>query len=117
MLEKIFLVILLFTVLFVAFNPQYIDPSQNLDFPSFSDIFSFGYEITIGSVEVVVSTFKERLGQWQDNVIGFRLKDYINSFIMDMPVINTLVTFVKKCLNPLENIYVKIAEWLIDKLG
>ena len=113
--------------------------------PSFNDSFSFGYELTIGTFEVVASIFKgpdalfSRFEQWRVTLFGdVKLFDFVTKWISkcitilndiaeSLPVIGPLKRFIDssleplegfidKVLEPLEDVFGNLAEWIRDKI-
>ena len=123
MIKKIFVLILVFVLLFVAFNPSYLDPTLESELPTFSEIFLFGYELTVGSVEVVTSIFKgpeaflERFSMWRSNVFGeFTVLDFLDSFTDRIPVVRTLKRFAENVIAPLDDVFTDLSDWIRRKL-
>lgn len=123
MIKNIFVLILVFVLLFVAFNPSYLDPTLEPQLPTFSEIFLFGYELTVGSVEVVTSIFKgpdaflERFSSWRSNVFGeFTVLDFLDSFTDRIPVVRTLKRFAENVIAPLDDVFTDLSDWIRRKL-
>ena len=121
MAEKIFVVILVFVLLFVAFNPTYLSSESEL--PTFSRIFVFGYELTVGSVEVLISVFKgpgalaDRFAAWRVNVFGqVTVFDFIDNFTDRLPVVRTLKGFVEAVISPLQDVFAELSTWIRNRL-
>lgn len=108
--------------------------SSHVGVSSYNDVFSFGYELTIGSFEVVTSIFKgpnvlfARFEQWRDTLFGdVKLFDFIfkwistivdnlNKIAESLPVIGPLKRFVDNILAPFESIFKDILEWAKEKI-
>ena len=123
MTKNIFILILVFVLLFVAFNPSYLYPEEQKTLPTFSEIFLFGYELTVGSVEVLTSIFKgpeaflERFSTWRSNVFGeFTVLDFLDSFTDRIPVVRTLKRFAENVISPLEDVFSDLSDWIRRKL-
>ena len=90
---------------------------------SFDDIFSFGYELTIGTVEVVTSIFKgpeafvERFNQWRVCIFGdVTVFDFIDNFTDRLPVIREIKNFVKDVIEPLNEDFGNLVTWIQEKI-
>ena len=123
MIKNIFILILVFVLLFVAFNPSYLDPSLEPELPTFSEIFLFGYELTIGTFEVFTSIFRgpealhERFSIWRDHIFGdFTVLDFLDSFTDRLPVIRTLKRFAENVIAPLEDVFTDLTDWVRRKI-
>lgn len=121
MYKKIFVVILSFVLLFVAFHPAYLEPGAG--FPTFDEMFDFGYEITIGTVEVGASIFKgpsaflTRFDKWRRAVFGdVTLLDFLDELTDRLPVIRTLKNFVEGVLEPLSDSFKDLTAWIKDHI-
>ena len=119
--KKIFVVILSFVLLFVVFHPSYLEPSSG--FPTFDEMFDFGYEITVGTIEVAVSIFQgpskflARFDKWRHVVFGdTTLLDFIDELTDRLPVIRTLKNFVEGVLEPLSDSFENISNWIKEHL-
>ena len=98
-----------------------MDPSNGV--PEFSEIFTFSYELTIGSLEVVSCIFKgpdaflTRFSVWRSNVFGdVRIIEYIDNFTDQMPVLRDLKSFAESVITPLKDVFSDIAEWVREKI-
>ena len=121
MSDNIFILILCFVLLFVAFNPLVLEPDAEL--PTFNEMFAFGYEITIGTVEMAASIFKgpdvfiDRFSIWRINVFGENtIVSYLDRITDDLPVVRTLKNFAETVLSPLEDVFSDLSEWIRDKI-
>ena len=121
MTEKIFAVILIFTLLFIAFNPEYMVPDAEM--PRFSDVFVFGYEIIVGPFEIMKSAFDgpdafvSRFSQWRSNVFGeITLLDFLDNITDRVPVLRNVKNFVESVIAPLEDVFGDLSEWIRKKL-
>ena len=119
--KKIFAVILTFVLLFVAFHPSYLEPGA--EFPTFDEMFDFGYEITVGTIEVAVSIFQgpskflTRFDKWRHAVFGdVTLLDFLDELTDRLPVIRTLKNFVEGVLEPLSDSFENISNWIKEHL-
>ena len=103
--------------------------------PSFNGAFSFGYELTIGTIEVVTSIFKgpeaffDRFDQWRVTVFGDvtvwgfltsiveRSIDFLDSIALKIPVVRELKQVIDNILLPFENIISDVVDWINEKIG
>ena len=122
-MKNILLLILCFTLLFVAFHPEYKSPSGLYGTPSFSDIFGFGYELTFGTLEVVVSIFDgpsaliARFTTWRKAIFGDNtIISYLDTFTDKLPIVRTLKNFAEFVIQPLEDVFIDLSEWIRNKL-
>ena len=118
-MKNILILFLCFTLLFVAFHPDYMSSGV----PSFSEIFGFGYELTIGTLEVFVSVFKgpdaliTRFTQWRTVIFGENtIISFLDAFTDRLPIVRTLKDFAESVIQPLEDVFSDLAEWLRKKL-
>lgn len=126
MMRNIFIVILCFTLLFVAFHADtYLSPNENGEFAtvSFEEIFGFGLELTVGTFQVLTSIFKgptvfyNRFTQWRKVVFGdFTLIDFIDNFTDRFPALRITKDFVESVLSPLQDVFEDLSEWIREKL-
>ena len=122
MMRNFAMFILVFVLLYLAFHQAYLDPSNGV--PEFSDIFTFSYELTVGSLEVVSCIFKgpdaflTRFSVWRSNVFGdVRIIEYIDNFTDQMPVLRDLKSFAESVITPLKDVFSDIAEWVREKIS
>lgn len=123
MSRNVVIFILCLVLLFVAFNPEYLYPSDNPEednFPSFSEMFAFGYELTFGSLEVFVSVFKgpealiTRFTQWRTVVFGeFTIISFLDSFTDRIPIIRGIKDFFEPLIDEMSD----FGDWVKDKIG
>ena len=102
---------------------------------SFDDIFGFGYELTIGTIEVITSVFKgsdvffTRFDQWRITVLGDitlfdflvsivdRSVDFLDSIAYRIPVIRDIKHVIDTILLPFEEVVSDLIDWLSEKIG
>ena len=126
-MKNVFIVILVFTLLFVGFHPGYLVPNPEtgtFSTPSFSEVFGFGYELTFGTIELATSIFKgpdaffQRFEAWSSKVFGtYTIFDFIDAFTDKLPVIRQLKEFVEFVISPLSEDFSDLVEWIQDKLN
>ena len=122
-MRNIFVLILCFTLLFIAFHPDYLNPDPNTEeyvVPDFTEIFAFGYELTFGTIEVFVSIFNgpealiERFDQWRVAVFGdYTLVSFLDSITDRIP----LIRGIKDFFDPLIDEMSDFGDWVKDKIG
>lgn len=118
----------------------------SFDDDAYGGIFNFGYELTIGTFEVVTSIFKgpdkffERFSSWRTTLFGevklfdfitgwfTRSIDLLNDLADKLPVIGplkgfidncleTLIGFIENVIGPLEDSFSNLVNWIRDKIG
>ena len=132
-MKNVFVLFLCFTLLFVAFNP--ISFSRGFEFPSFFEIFDFGYTITFGTVDLVVSVFKgpevffQKFDVWRDTIFGDvtlfdflvtivdRSVSFLDSIAERIPVIRDIKHVIDTILLPFEEVVSDLIDWLSEKIG
>ena len=133
MIKNIFIVILCFALLFLAFNPEYMssDYTDLHGMPSFSEVFVFGYELTVGTVELLTSILKgpdaffDKFDQWRTTLFGEDVKfvdflsrlvtrsiEFLDQIARQIPVVKDVKNFIDTILSPLENFLDNIPDWL-----
>lgn len=132
-MKNVFVLFLCFTLLFVAFNP--ISFSRGFEFPTFFDIFDFGYTITFGTVDLVVSVFKgpevffQKFDVWRDTIFGDvtlfdflitivdRSISFLDSIAERIPVVRDIKHVIDTILLPFEEVVSDLIDWLSEKIG
>lgn len=102
---------------------------------SFDTAFDFGYELTIGSLQVLTSIFKgpdaffTRFDQWRATIFGDvtlfgfltaaveRSVDFLDSVASKIPVVREINTVLDDVFMPFRRIIQDLVEWLDDKIG
>lgn len=102
---------------------------------SFDDIFAFGYELTIGTFDVVTSVFKgpdaffDRFDQWKTTIFGDvtvfgflttiveRSVDFLDSIVLKIPVVREIKEVIDSILLPFKNIIRDVVDWIDEKMG
>ena len=132
-MKNAFVLILCFTLLFLAFNPGVFENGS--DFPTFFEIFEFGYAITFGTVDLFVSVFKgpevffEKFDIWRsvlfDKITLFsflsafvdRSIDFLDSIVYRIPVVKEIKHVIDTIILPFEDKISDILEWVTEKIG
>lgn len=132
-MKNVFVLFLCFTLLFVAFNP--ISFSSEFEFPTFFKIFDFGYTITFGTVDLVVSVFKgpevffQKFDVWRTTIFGDvtlfdflvaivdRSVAFLDSIAERIPVIRDIKHVIDTILLPFEEVVSDLIDWLSEKIG
>ena len=132
-MKNVFVLFLCFTLLFVAFNP--ISFSRGFEFPTFFEIFDFGYTITFGTVDLVVSVFKgpevffQKFDVWRTTIFGDvtlfdflvtivdRSVAFLDSIAERIPVIRDIKHVIDTILLPFEEVVSYLIDWLSEKIG
>lgn len=101
---------------------------------TYDDIFGFGYELTIGTFEVITSIFKgpdvffARFDQWRITlfgdvtILGFlysfftRCLDFLNDVAYSLPLIRDIKYVIDFVLKPFESIISPLDNWLKNNL-
>lgn len=132
-MKNVFVLFLCFTLLFVAFNP--ISFSSEFEFPTFFEIFDFGYTITFGTVDLMVSVFEgpevffQKFDAWRATIfgdvtlIGFlfsiveRHNAFLDSIAERIPVVRDIKHVIDTILLPFEEVVSDLIDWLSEKIG
>ena len=114
MFDNLFVFILVLVLIFVAFNPSYLVQGEEL--PTSTEIFSFGYEVTFGTFEVIATlrdgpqAFYDRFIVWKTALIGdYNLIDFLD-FVTDR---SPTVRIFKKIIRESPD----IMDWIHQKIG
>lgn len=119
MMKNVFVVILVFLLIFVAFHPSYLEPESSM--PTFDEVFEFGYNVTVGPFVVLASVkdgipaFWNELNDWFGSVFGFNadnLMDFFEDKIFgDLTnAIESIKTFFSTVFDPVKDLVQEIRD-------
>ena len=101
---------------------------------SFNDIFGFGYELTIGTFEVITSIFKgpdvffARFDQWRITlfgdvtILGFLLSivdrsiEFLDSIVLKIPILKDIKPVIDDIIMPFKNLVYDLVTWIDEKI-